>query len=255
MTTHPDYELLMAYVDGELDSEQAARVEARLESDAQVRELVEQIRSTNALLRQGLDEVLEQPVPQRLLDTLQGPTPVAPVIPLRPRAAAARPRTGLGLGWAAAASIVLAIGAVGTVSLLVPSGPNGLGIVDNRVLQQALETLPSGTPLISDDTETSVTPLATYRSGDSRPCREFEIRQGATVQLGLACRGGDGRWDLDTLVEQEIVATDPGAQGYVPAGGEGDPISAVLDRIGAGAALVVAEEQTLIDAEWSNGDR
>ncbi|MCF7992367.1 MAG: hypothetical protein K9M02_18150 [Thiohalocapsa sp.] len=252
MTAHPDFELLMAYVDGELDAEQTASIEARLATDAHARETVEQLRSTNAWLSQGLDQILEEPVPQRLLDTVQGGAPDARVVPLRPRKTVVRPRTRIGLGWAAAAGIVLAIGAVSTISLLMPTAPPGSAIVDNAVLQEALETLPSGSLLIAGKDDASVMPLATYRLDDSRLCREFEVRRGTAVELGLACRDEDGRWAPDTLVEQEVAAAEADTERFVPAGGDEDPISTALDRMGAGAALVPAEERTLIDAGWSD---
>lgn len=253
MTTHPDFERLMAYVDGELDAEQAARLEADLASDDQARALVDQLRATDALLRQGLDEILAQPIPQRLLDTLREPARgAATVIPLRPRPPVDRPRRALGLGWAAAAGVVLAIAVTtATVSLLMPGWPGNETIVDNRMLREALETLPSGTPLISGTSELSVMPLATYRSGDARPCREVEARAGARVQRGLACRDAAGRWDWETLSEPEIAA-EAGTPGYVPASGEDDPISSALDRVGAGAVLSSAEERALIDTHWSH---
>jgi anti-sigma factor RsiW len=62
-----DDELLVAYLDGELDPPAFARVEAALEADAQVGARLVALSEATALARRAFDDVLHEPVPARLL--------------------------------------------------------------------------------------------------------------------------------------------------------------------------------------------
>ncbi|MBV9524068.1 MAG: hypothetical protein JO010_14805, partial [Alphaproteobacteria bacterium] len=69
-------ELLVAYLDGELDARRRAEVEALLQSDAAARERMAQLGESAALLRTAFDEVLREEVPERLIAAARG-TPAA----------------------------------------------------------------------------------------------------------------------------------------------------------------------------------
>lgn len=63
-----DANSLVAYVDGELDMETAALVEAQLAEDMDASELAGRLRETAALVRAAHTHVLHEAVPDRLLD-------------------------------------------------------------------------------------------------------------------------------------------------------------------------------------------
>jgi hypothetical protein len=67
----PD-EVLMAYVDGELPAEERARIEAAMQSDADVARRVAQQKKLRTDLRAAFDGVLREPVPERLLAAARG---------------------------------------------------------------------------------------------------------------------------------------------------------------------------------------
>ena len=91
-----------AYVDGQLAPERVTRVEAALGVDAVQTERVAAMRAQNAALRDALDPVLAEPIPERLLAAATSP---------RGRAAGARRwfaaafamaatlLVGVGIGW------------------------------------------------------------------------------------------------------------------------------------------------------------
>lgn len=113
--------MLMAYVDGEIDAATAREIEKAVAGDPGLALRVQHLRDSAMMARGAFAEVLHEPVPDRLIAALGGPTVraetaetgTAPgatnVVPL-PRRAPWTPRRAA-LGWAAAASIAaLAIG-------------------------------------------------------------------------------------------------------------------------------------------------
>src|SRR5882724_10316067 len=70
MTGQIGEEMLVAYVDGELDREAARRVEATLIGDADARQYVRELRESAALLQGAFHGKPETPVPARMLATI-----------------------------------------------------------------------------------------------------------------------------------------------------------------------------------------
>ena len=120
----PSDDVLVAYLDGELDSGLRAEVEAWLERDAAMRDRATELAESARLLRTAFDPVLHEPVPERLIAAARGETTAA-VIDI---AAERSKRTGRLSGrpwlqWAAAAGVAgLLIG--GGVGFFL-GGPNG----------------------------------------------------------------------------------------------------------------------------------
>lgn len=71
-----DANTLVAYVDGELDTESAALVESLLAEDAEAREVTAMLRDSASLIRAAHSHVLHETVPERLLDVFEA-APVA----------------------------------------------------------------------------------------------------------------------------------------------------------------------------------
>lgn len=65
-----DDNLLLAYVDGELDAETAREVEAGLAVDEEARRTVSLFRESSVVLRTALNDTVHEPVPARLTETL-----------------------------------------------------------------------------------------------------------------------------------------------------------------------------------------
>jgi anti-sigma factor RsiW len=121
--TAPSEDLLSAYLDGELDAADRARVEEQLEESAEWRKVLSELGETRELLR-GLP-VLD--MPPGFLDELLAaeppvldPSPTAPVSDL----AAKRSRRAKIAGWiaaAAAAAAILAVVLIPTQSRVKPA--------------------------------------------------------------------------------------------------------------------------------------
>jgi len=70
----PSDEQLIAYLDGELAEDERAVVALALEEDAELRDRAARLTESAALLRAAFDEVVREPVPDRLIAAARGET-------------------------------------------------------------------------------------------------------------------------------------------------------------------------------------
>ena len=82
----PSDETLCAYLDGELDESERAEIAALLERDSDLRLAAQRLSESAALLRAAFDEVLREPLPERLIAAARGET--SKVVSIVTRAAA-----------------------------------------------------------------------------------------------------------------------------------------------------------------------
>ena len=92
---------IQAFVDEQLAPDSAQSVAAAVASNAELAARVADMRSGNALLREALEPVLGEPIPDRLLDAAQGPKRATTAFGwLGPAfALAATLALGIGIGW------------------------------------------------------------------------------------------------------------------------------------------------------------
>jgi anti-sigma factor RsiW len=105
----PSDDRLIAYLDGELAEGERAEIALWLERDEALRERAAHLTESAALLRSALDEVLREPVPERLIAAARGGTAATVTDLGAARAARTARRFGDRRWWAgmaAAASIV-----------------------------------------------------------------------------------------------------------------------------------------------------
>lgn len=190
MTTQGPWsdEQLNAFVDGELEAPDAARLAQQLPQDALLAARVERQRALRARLAAAFDPVLDEAVPARLLQVLEGGSGVVtPIGASGRRTHATAPR---GWWWGAAAASVLAALLIGWSlpragsTLLVPTdeGLLAAGILDEALSGQlAGETAAGGIHI-----------ALSFRDREGRYCRVFRLQSGVD---GLACRGTAG-WQV-----------------------------------------------------------
>jgi anti-sigma factor RsiW len=70
----PSDEKLIAYLDGELDERECADIASALEHDGELRNHAQRLSESAALLRAAFDEVLREPLPDRLIAAARGET-------------------------------------------------------------------------------------------------------------------------------------------------------------------------------------
>jgi anti-sigma factor RsiW len=226
-----DEGLLVAYVDGELDPERARTVAATIRDDAEAQAIVAALRRSAAAVKGAFDEPLHQPVPARLLGTLERGAAClreAEAASLRRRQAGDRDRVvplrgrrfdlRRSLLPLAAALAALVVGFGGGYVFQAPERDQSLRLAGTatadpaaerfeETLYRALAADAMGDPFAYDDPESgargTVALLGRVDTSLGVPCREFrhEATRGAatTAAQGLACRAGDGSWSVLVL--------------------------------------------------------
>lgn len=196
-------ETLMAYVDGELDAQQAMHIEIAMQKDAQLAARVAMHRALRSQLQSELSSVLAEPVPDRLLNVLQART-VSNVIGLddaRQRKTIAAKHSWGTREWAAmAASLVVGV-ALGIYALNFNSSSlviaRGSEMLAQGKLANALTSqLASNAAQVNNQ---SIQMGISFRNHAGEYCRSFAVHDGNAL-AGLACKQQDS-WRVQMLTQ------------------------------------------------------
>ncbi|HYD12283.1 MAG TPA: anti-sigma factor [Allosphingosinicella sp.] len=230
-----DDDMLMAFVDGELDDIGRARVERAVAQDPALRRRLEEQQRLRDRLSAHYGPIAEEEVPERfrsMLETNVLPFPAAPPRPARPL-------------WqtltALAATLVLGL-LVGR-TLLAPApaaGPfavEGGAMVARGDLAEALET-----QLASAQAQGAATRIGvTFVHNDGRTCRTFDSQAAA----GIACRTG-----ADWQVLMTAAGSGPQRSDYRQAGSENLLVQQAAQEMMAGEPHDDAAERRARDSGW-----
>ena len=198
----PD-EMLAAYVDGELEGEARASIERAIAADAEIAARIEQHRAVRRRLQAAYAPVLEEPVPERLIDTAR----TAPmqrvgsnVISLRGSRSTAKLRWSAREWTAIAASLI--VGALVSALALrsfeaAPVESRDGRLIARGALAAALTTELASRPRAGAPVAIGISFLS--KSGDY--CRTFTLG-GRSAMAGLACRAHDA-WQIEALARSE----------------------------------------------------
>jgi hypothetical protein len=264
MASIPD-ETLLAYVDGELPEEEAARVAEALTRDPEAAELVRQYREAARLLAEAYDRPMRESPPPALRAAVERVDPGAEAAGPAGRARPPRRRRAR-FALPLAASVALAAGLVGGLGLglaLAPGGPpppaTAAGLAATPQFQRALETTASGAPVAWDlagPRIAEVMPLLTFRDERGRVCREYQsllgAGEGSELGFGIACRGDAGVWRPQLVVAGSAGRATPDGGGFLPASGA-DPAAlfrAFVDDFVGDRVLAPAAERRLLESGW-----
>ncbi len=205
-------EILMAYVDGEVDDETRAAVEAAMQADVNVAQRVARQQALRQQLRAEFDGVLNEPVPERLTRaarTAPAASTTASVTDLSRARNEKRDRTprrwSLPQWSAMAASLVLGV-FVGHAMLRSPAS-SPIVARDGRLVAQDSLAEALSNQLASDQAAKAPVQVGlSFRSKTGEFCRTFVLRGGEGL-AGLACREGE-IWQIEAAVPNEALATD-----------------------------------------------
>ena len=195
---------LSAYIDGELDIEAMPAVEHVIESDASARHYVLDAVKSAAHLRANLNSVLEEEVPDRLLN---------PLTMKQPEQVGRKPRVLRNMVSLAAAFILLLTGFLVNEFVDRTGRSRGQAFVEplsgpyREVVDAALENFLSGTSHEwrqgLKPVTVRVTPLKTYRDKEGVYYREYRLEVKSNDQTlyvnGLAYRASKGNWKTKAL--------------------------------------------------------
>lgn len=259
----PDLETLMAYADGALPTDEAARVTQYLDTDPQARVQVAQMRASATLASQAFAQDLQRPVPPALRAAVdqaiarqRAQRRLDAAAPERERAGGvARLLDWLGLGSGprfgfAAAAVTLLAGGVGFVIGGAQPGPQVLGSAppmgllvasagEQAEIGRLLDTVPSGQRR-SLGAEAQIELVATFRDGAGTLCREFSLQRAGAAALAVACRGE--RWTVS------FASAAPPGGSYAPAASPAAALDAYVASVGGSAPLSAVDEARALAA-------
>jgi hypothetical protein len=240
-------ETLMAYADGEVDAATRAIIEAAMREDPEVRRRIAEHRALREAMQGSFSAVLDEPVPQRLIDAARGQSaaPAGNVVDLARarRAAAGQPLKGWRSRRPAAMAASLLVG--------VALGYLGLHSANPLVKTNSSGELLAGTGLaaalshqLSEDRSPGLVAITglSFRAKTGDYCRTFSLA-GTHSSSGLACREGDD-WKIKVLAQSPPAAANssnfrpassadsPAIRAAVEGSIDGEP----LDRAGEIAA-------------------
>jgi hypothetical protein len=239
-------EIVMAYVDGELDDATRVALEVAMTTDADLANRVARERRLRARLQSEFDPVLRERIPERLLAAAKGSSakgPTGNIIWLKRIRAShwSWPQ------WSAvAASLLLGVLIAPLLRHEPTEGP--LGIRDGAVLASGALAHALSEQLASNQvTNAPVHVGVSFLSRNGDYCRTFMLRDKSTI-AGLGCWEG-GSWRL-----QALAATDRATSGsgeYQPAASSLPPaIEQSVDALIVGDPLDAKGEAAARGKGW-----
>jgi anti-sigma factor RsiW len=248
-------ETLMAFADGELDDATAAAIEKAMQPDIASR--VALFLETRIQVKEALMPVLDEPVPDRLSESVQRmidearrrsvpshASEGARVVAFRARHNQAMPRPrGSWIMPLAASLVAVALGVGGYFfGFGSQNQPHGLEVAgqDSPALSEALGQVASGEEAALAGSTDRIRVVATFRDGTGSLCREFEIDSAnRSTVISVACHSDHG-WAVNFAV---VAPARDG--GYAPASST-EALDSYLAATGALEPLSREDEATAL---------
>lgn len=226
---HISDEMLIAYLDGELDEAGMAAVDAAMGEDPGLVDRMEAHAALADRVRAAYAPVLDESVPSALSGLIQ-PAP-GNVVSLPERR---KPLPNY--AWWGAMAATLVVGAMLFGREMTPGGPIGAGMMARGNLAKAL------TVQASSDARGGVAIGLTFKDQAGRYCRTFSIDQ----MSGLACRQ-DKRWRIEVAAHQPAASSPEYRQA---ASATAPAVLTRVDELIAGEALDSEQEKKALAAGW-----
>ena len=234
-----DDETLMAFADGELDEAQSLALEEALAEDEALAERLALFLDSRRLVGDTLKPLIDEPVPEALLASVQrmaqgagerASTPRDNIVSFRPKPQATPAAARRWLMPLAASLVAVISGVIGFSAGRM--GPPVAG--SGAEIAAALSSEASGRDVALGVDGGILHVVATFRDAGGNLCREYALKQPEKSTLTVACREGD-------VWATRLALSTPVAEGYVPASSQ-ETLDAYLTSIQAGAPLSAEEE-------------
>jgi hypothetical protein len=242
-------ELLVAFVDGELDAAQREMVGAILERDPALQRRAAEMRLSCDLLREAFPLQPPDRVPERIDATARR---LAGACAQHSRHAGRESRFPRKHAVAAGLLVCAAVSAAYFAwQRAEPTRQmaTALAQIDpDNPLYALLESTPSALAIHVPQEDAVLRAILTFRAEDGRFCREFEILASSGASTGVACRD-DGKWRTEVLLS--AAAAPPSSQYYTPAAGSDDPaIAEAVEKLMQGEPMSAREEAEVLTHGW-----
>ncbi len=256
-----DHNELVALHDGELSGQDASDAKHRHLEDSEARAFLEQLARADKAFADAADEMLDMPVPSRLVDAIRQSEARSQAQPESLKEPQPEPQTAeiitfprrrglVGLAIAAGVAAVIATNTelfqLTGKPALEPAAAGYAGL-----LQDVMESTPSGQVRSSADGTVSILLMVSFRTSAAGYCREFMRSQGDAEFSGVACRDDAGSWEI---VSQERMPSAAFGEDYRVAEGHAEGAE-LPPTLGQTTELSYAEEQAAIQSGWQNSGR
>ena len=251
-------ETLMAFADGELDAATRHAIEEAMRHDQSIARRVEQHKALASRVSGAFAPILQEPVPERLLQ----PVRTARVVQLdavRARKLAQMPGKAVKLRrwswpeWGALAATLIVgviVGRFGLAALQADgqmastvSGTDGALMAQGKLAAALSQQLAGAVPA-----DAGVRIGLSFMANDGAYCRSFTLGGAGQTLAGLACRSGS-EWKIPALIEAGKPATPAGSYRMASVEMPAAILEAIDQRI-SGAALDARAEQEALRQGW-----
>lgn len=248
-------DVLVAYVDNELDEESRLQVERAARTDAALARRIQAHRRLRGRIAGLFADVAAEAPPERLVDAVRGeartPAAVIDLAKARAKRAAkpARKAPPAWMAWTAAAACVVIVVGVGYRFAPRPDAGPSVGGPPGALMAQGALASALDNRLAADGAraEDMVKVGLSFRAADGHDCRTFAVEQGQGF-AGLACREPAG-WRLRMAIAQTPSA--PPAGGYRTAASETPaPILDAVQGLISGAPFDARQEAAARASGW-----
>jgi len=232
-------ETFFAWLDGELDPQEAARVAAEVAADQRLSAIAAEHRSMQTKLKGAFDTVIDARMPEQLVADIRS-SPQAEVIDFAEARKRREPRSWPSLAQWGAMAATLAIGVL--IGTLTPQG-RGAAPVEvqggkmyaasalDTALNSQLASAPAGEVRVG----------LTFRDQAGAVCRSFT----GPSASGLACRDAKG-WRVRGL----FAAPEGQSSDYRMAAGMDPNLATLVDSTMAGEPFDAAQEKAARNRGW-----
>ena len=232
-------ETFFAWLDGELDPQEAERVAAEVAADPRLSALAADHRSMQANLKGAFDPLIDAAMPEHLVASIHS-LPQAEVIDFAEARKRREPRSWPSIAQWGAMAATLAVGVLigtltpqgrGTAPVEVQNGKMYAASALDTALSNQLASTPAGEVRVG----------LTFHDQAGAVCRSFT----APASSGLACRDSKG-WRVRGL----FAAPEGQASDYRMAAGMDPNLAALVDSTMAGEPFDAAQEKVARDRGW-----
>ena len=244
-------EMVMAYVDGMLEPEEAEQVRQALKTDPLLQKKADVFSETSAMLA-VYDKALDEEAPPHLLQTVL----TAPAgtwyenLMAKTGEILRTPPWGRVSVFAGLAALCIIIFSVYR-PFNRPSPTDNLPVfVQGETFTQAMETVAAGGAARLRKNGLVLLPILSFREKGGGFCRRFEVMAAGHLRAeGIACRRGNGTWRTVAYVQAQAVNEHTGTGEYELAGGE-DTVDKIMEERRLGPIITPDGEQALIRRHW-----
>ncbi len=256
-------EMVMAYVDGELDEQQSEIVKQALQDNDELQKMAYIFQETNVMLQGVYDRPLTEKTPSRLIKTVTRDKKPRIMEKWKNFCYNKLRFSHMQTTWVSVTILVFIIagGLLYCINnifyITTHKYPDFLYSEDFRI---GLDRIPSGKmfALKKSDTAIRIVPVLSFRDREFSFCREFDVISGpanttsntSPCATGIACRDNQGNWKIVVYATTETNSHSLKGNNTYELAGRQDLIDTVVEKRIVGQPLSLSQELEQIRKGW-----